>query len=163
MHDFGIKGETEMIVHLNHARDAERYTAAPPADLPINRAAAPVVAVLGHPGRVAALPAHLPDGWHLRAAAGLDDVRAGEIVLLTDATADEVGATRRGLPRRTRVVALVPDDAPADAVAAVLTAGADVCVRGGQAAILAGHLVACRRRQLAERWEGVQTVAGAGL
>jgi hypothetical protein len=151
-----------MLVHVNHARVAERYAAAAPAGLPINRAAAPVVAVLGHPARVAALPAHLPDGWHLRPVSGVDDVRAGEIVLLTDATADEVGAVRRRLPRRTRVVALVGDDAPADAVADVLTAGADVCVRGGQAAILAGHLVACRRRQLAERWAGVRS-ATAGL
>jgi hypothetical protein len=151
-----------MLVHVNHARDTERYAAAPPADLPINRAAAPVVAVLGHPGRVAALPAHLPDGWQLRPVSGLDDVRAGEIVLLTAASADEVRATRRALPRRTRVVALVGADAPAEAVADVLTAGADVCVRGGHAAILAGHLVACRRRQLAERWAGVKA-ATAGL
>ena len=56
------------------------------------------------------------------------------------------------LPRRTRIVALVDPDAPAELVAGVLTAGADACVRGGQAAILASHLVACRRRQLAERW-----------
>jgi hypothetical protein len=162
LHDTGIKGETVMPVHLNHARDAGRYAAAAPAGLPINRAAAPVVAVLGHPGRVAALPAHLPDGWRLRPVAGLDDVRAGDIVLLTDATVDRVAAARRGLPRRTRVVALVTADAPADAVAAVLTAGADVCVRGGHPAILAGHLVACRRRQLAERWAGLQpTVTGS--
>jgi hypothetical protein len=37
----------------------------------------------------------------------------------------------------------------------VLTAGADACVRGGQPAILASHLVACRRRQLAGRWETI--------
>jgi len=34
----------------------------------------------------------------------------------------------------------------------VLTAGADTCVRGGQPAILASHLVACRRRQVSDRW-----------
>ena len=42
----------------------------------------------------------------------------------------------------------------------MLTAGADVCVRGGQLAILAGHLVACRRRQLADRWSDLQAAAG---
>ena len=50
------------------------------------------------------------------------------------------------------MVALVDGDAPAEVVAGVLSAGADVCVRGGQPAILASHLVACRRRDLAQRW-----------
>jgi hypothetical protein len=81
--------------------------------------------------------------------------------LLTDASEEDVAVVRRELSPRTRVVALVPDDAPAGAVAGVLTAGADVCVRGGQPAILAGHLVACRRRQLAERWAGLQSAATA--
>jgi hypothetical protein len=35
-------------------------------------------------------------------------------------------------------------------------------VRGGHPAILAGHLVACRRRQLADRWSHLQG-RGAGL
>jgi hypothetical protein len=46
-------------------------------------------------------------------------------------------------------------------VAAVLTAGADVCVRGGVPSILASHLVACRRRQLADRWAGLSAAAAA--
>jgi hypothetical protein len=150
-----------MLVHLNHARDGERYADVPGTDLPINRAAAPVVAVLGRPEWVATLPAHLPPGWRLRPVAGPGDVRPGEIALLTDASEADVAAARRALPRRTRVVALLLDDAPAESVAGVLTAGADVCVRGGQPAILAGHLVACRRRQLAERWAGLQTAATA--
>jgi hypothetical protein len=50
------------------------------------------------------------------------------------------------------IVALVDEEAPAEMVAGVLTAGADACVRGGQPAILAGHLVACRRRDRAGRW-----------
>jgi hypothetical protein len=145
-----------MLVHVNQARTADRYAAAPVGDLPINRAAAPTVAVLGHPTWTAALPAHLPPGWRLRTAAGLDDVHTGDILLLTEATEGAVAVARAALPRHTRIVALVTGDAPADAVAEVLTAGADVCVRGGQPAILAGHLVACRRRQLAERWAGLQ-------
>lgn len=144
-----------MIVQLNRraggpGRDVTAY------DLPLNPAATgalrPVVAVLGPPGRIAGLPAHLPGAWSLRAARDLEDVRAGELVLCTEATAGQVAAARAVLPRRTAIVALVGEHAPADLVAAVLTAGADVCVRGGHPAILAGHLVACRRRQLAERW-----------
>ncbi|MEV6495768.1 hypothetical protein AB0M20_45195 [Actinoplanes sp. NPDC051633] len=125
-------------------------------DLPMNpaytTAPSPVVAVLGRTGRVAGLAAHLPAGWRLRAAAGLADVRPGEIVLIAGATEPDVVAARKRLPRQTSVVALVDADAPAETVADVLTAGADVCVRGGTPAILAGHLVACRRRQLTDRW-----------
>jgi hypothetical protein len=134
-----------------------------PTDLPVDRAATkrtrPAVAVLGHPGRVAALPAHLPNGWTVRRAHDLDDVHPDEIVLFSNASEAEVRAGRRVLPRRTRIVALLDAQAPVDLVAGVLTAGADVCVRGGQPAILASHLVACRRRQLAERWLSAQNVA----
>ncbi|GAA3350065.1 hypothetical protein GCM10020358_74580 [Amorphoplanes nipponensis] len=73
-------------------------------------------------------------------------------MLFSGATEADVLAARAALPRRTRIVVLVDDDARAELVAAVLTAGADVCVRGGLPAILASHLVACRRRQLADRW-----------
>jgi hypothetical protein len=126
-------------------------------DLHINpavttRSADPVVAVFGHPGRVAGLPPHLPTGWRVRRPRDLDDVRPDEIVLFTAATVADVTLARAVLPRRTRVVALVDADAPAETVAGVLTAGADVCVRGGHPAILASHLVACRRRALADRW-----------
>jgi len=116
----------------------------------------PVVAVLGHPSRVVALPAHLPAGWTMRYPRDLDDVRADEIALVTGASEHTVGTARAVLSARTRIVALVDEFAPAELVAAVLTAGADVCVRGGQPAILASHLVACRRRQLAERWHNLQ-------
>jgi hypothetical protein len=112
----------------------------------------PVVAVLGHPGRVAGLAEHLPTGWSLRVARDLDDVLPDEILLFTQAKEYDIVTARAVLPARTAVVALVDSNAPAELVAGVLTAGADVCVRGGLPAILAGHLVACRRRQLADRW-----------
>lgn len=114
--------------------------------------AEPVVAVIGQQSRVAALPQHLPSGWRVRVHATLDDVLPGEIVLLSGAKADDVRTARAVLPRASRVVVLIDEWAQAELVAAVLTAGADVCVRGGHPAILAGHLVACRRRQLSERW-----------
>lgn len=116
----------------------------------------PVVVVLGYRGRVAGLGAHLPHGWSVRFAAGVDEVRPDEIVLVSGACEADLANARTVLPRRTRIVALVDEDAPAEQVAAVLTAGADACVRGGQPAILAGHLVACRRRQLADRWMNLE-------
>jgi hypothetical protein len=124
-----------------------------PSSVPArSRGPRPVVAVIGRPGRVAGLTHHLPGGWSLRYPDGLDDVRPGEIVLLAGTGVREVGLARSVVPACTRVVALVDDEAPPEVVAGVLTAGADVCVRGGQPAILASHLVACRRRDLAQRW-----------
>lgn len=149
-----------MLVQLNR-QDDDRRDNVTSTGLPINSATTrslhPVVAVIGHPGRVASLPSYLPPGWVLRRLRDLDDVDMGDIVLLTHATVADVTMARQVLSRRTRVVALVDETSPAELVAGVLTAGADVCVRGGQPAILAGHLVACRRRQLAERWESIQT------
>jgi hypothetical protein len=124
-----------------------------PAGLPTSRGPLPVVAVFGHPGRVAGLAQQLPSGWTLRAAKDLDEVRPDELVLFAGATVGQIATARAVLPHRTLIVALVDDQAPGEVVAGVLTAGADVCVRGGQPAILAGHLVAGRRRQLARRWE----------
>jgi hypothetical protein len=148
-----------MLVQLNRSETnrtfAPNSTAVPLPDLNSQRHS-PVVAVLGQRGRVTGLGAHLPAGWVLRYPADVDGVRADEIVLISGATEADVLAARAVLPRRTRVVALVGDDAPADLVAAVLTAGADACVRAGLPAILASHLVACRRRQLADRWSNLQ-------
>jgi hypothetical protein len=125
-------------------------------DLPMNpphtKTLSPVVAVLGRAGRVAGLAGHLPTGWLVRVADGIGDIRPGEIVLIAGATERDVTTARKRLPGHTCVVALVDGDAPAETVADVLTAGADVCVRGGTPAILAGHLVACRRRLLTDRW-----------
>lgn len=119
-----------------------------PSSLPRPRGPRPAVAVLGHRGRAAGLDQHLPAGWSLRVAEDLDDVRPGELVLITAATVRDVTLARRVLPARTQIVAVVDDAAPGEVVAGVLTAGADACVRGGQPGILAGHLVACRRRLL---------------
>jgi hypothetical protein len=148
-----------MLVQLNRNETNLAFTpnstALPAPDLNSQRHS-PVVAVLGHPGRVAGLGAHLPAGWKLRYPADLDGVHADEIVLFTGATERDVATARRRLPARTRVVALVDEVAPAELVAAVLTAGADACVRAGLPAILASHLVACRRRQLADRWSNLR-------
>lgn len=124
----------------------------------------PVVAVLGYQGRVAGLSRHLPPGWLVRHPGSLDGARDAQIVLVSGATVQDVGAARAALPARIPIVALVDDAAAVDLVTGVLTAGADACVRGGPPALLAGHLVACRRRQQdggrneqgADPWSNVQ-------
>jgi hypothetical protein len=88
----------------------------------------------------------------VRFAGDVDDIGPDELVLFSGAVVREITLARRLLPSRTQIIALVDDAAPAEVVAGVLTAGADACVRGGQPAILASHLVACRRRQMAGRW-----------
>lgn len=150
-----------MLVQLDRNTGANAFTATAtnlpinPAALPRTRGPLPAVAFLGRPGRLAGLDRHLPHGWSLRRAATVDDLRPGEILLLAGAGEREVATARRVLPPRTTIVAVVDEGAPAELVAAVLTAGADACVRGGQPAILAGHLVACRRRDVSDRWSGL--------
>ncbi|WP_433293170.1 hypothetical protein ACQP2F_29945 [Actinoplanes sp. CA-030573] len=150
-----------MLVQLNRHRTARDLTATAtdlplnPAGLPVSTGPRPSVAVFGTRSRVGGLDQHLPHGWLVRYPGDLDDVAPDELVLFAGAGVRDVALARRLLPGRTQIVALVDDAAPAELVAAVLTAGADACVRGGQPAILASHLVACRRRQLAGRWAAV--------
>jgi len=147
-----------MLVQLNRNIGARDFSATAtglplnPANLPVTTGPRPVVAVLGPAARVTGLASHLPAGWSVRTATDLDDVHPDELLLFVGPAVRDVALARRLLPHRTQLVALVDDSAPAESVAAVLTAGADACVRGGQPAILASHLVACRRRQLAGRW-----------
>jgi hypothetical protein len=148
-----------MLVQLNRSTDRHDFSATAtdlplnPASLPVGAGPRPVVAVIGPAGRVAGLAHHLPTGWSVRTAGDLDDVSADELVLFSGPAVRDIALARRLLPARTQVIALVDDAAPAELVAGVLTAGADACVRGGHPAILASHLVACRRRALADRWE----------
>ncbi|MEV4350775.1 hypothetical protein AB0J83_40480 [Actinoplanes sp. NPDC049596] len=147
-----------MLVQLNRQSGRRDFTATAtdlpinPASLPATSGPLPVVAIFGPAGRVAGLAECLPSGWSTRRPTDLDDLAPDEVVLFAGAPVREVATARRVLPARTTIVALVDQDAPAELVAAVLTAGADACVRGGQPAILASHLVACRRRQTADRW-----------
>ena len=141
---------------MQTAHDTATWTVpAAPVPATTRPAAGPVVAVLGRRSRVAGLPEHLPSGWQTRLVPGLGDIRPGELVVLSGATVHDVRLARAELPPDTRIIALIDDWAPAELVSGVLTEGADVCVRGGHPGILAGHLVACRRRQLAERWSGL--------
>jgi hypothetical protein len=142
--------------HQRHRTFDVTATDLPLADLALAQRStgrlAPVVSVFGAEGRIAGLAGHLPPGWVIRRPQRLDDVAYDEIVLFSGATERDIRTARAVLPRQTRLVTVVDDDAPAEIVAAVLTAGADVCVRGGLPAILASHLVACHRRQATDRW-----------
>ena len=150
-----------MLVQLNRRSEDRDFSVTGtdlplnPASLPVGAGPRPVVAVLGSAGRVHGLAQHLPAGWSVRFAGDIDDVSPDELLLFAGAAVRDIALARRLLPGRTQMIALVDDAAPAEIVAAVLTAGADACVRGGQPAILASHLVACRRRLMAGRWAQV--------
>lgn len=97
-------------------------------------------------GVVAGLVRHLPSSWTVTPAAGVAAAGPDDLALLVYPTAAEVRAAHRALGGGARLVVLIEAAATADRVAEVLEAGADTCVRAGSAPVLAGHLVACRRR-----------------
>ena len=97
-------------------------------------------------GVVAGLVRHLPSSWAVTPAADVSATGPDDLAVLVYPTAGEVSAAHRTLGGGTRLVALIEPTATAERVAEVLEAGADTCVRAGSAAVLAGHLVACRRR-----------------
>jgi hypothetical protein len=105
----------------------------------------PVVRVLGG-APVDRLARSLPASWEVRSRPNLDRLADGELVLLLRPPVRMIDAVRRQLPVRGCLVVVIDVDAPAEMVAAVLQAGADVCVRDGSPAILAGHLLAAHRR-----------------
>lgn len=107
-----------------------------------------IVYVQGPPHRLMGLGAYLPAGWHVDR-----DVPPShaEIILLVDPHPTEV--TRACLRHPSAAIVAVLDAYSADAQSvAVLDAGADACVRTDQAAIVAAHIEACRRRQVASPW-----------
>lgn len=117
-------------------------------------------------GVVAGLVRHLPRSWTVTPAAGVAAAGPEDLALLVYPTAAEVVAAHRALGGGTRLVVLIESTATADRVAEVLEAGADTCVRAGSTPVLAGHLVACRRRTagrepLALRLRATRTSTGA--
>lgn len=98
---------------------------------------------------VAGLVRHLPSSWTVTPAAAVAAAGPDDLALLVYPTATEVAAAHRTLDGGARLVVLIEATATADRVAEVLEAGADTCVRAGSTPVLAGHLVACRRRTAA--------------
>src|SRR5512140_2487683 len=100
-----------MLVQLNRTTPRRDFSATA-IEPPVNPSTVPagydrrhpVVAVFGHPGRVAGLPAHLPGGWSLRRPPDYGDVRPGELVLLAGTSPGEVAAARAALPARAGLI-----------------------------------------------------------
>jgi DNA-binding NarL/FixJ family response regulator len=110
------------------------------------------ILVIGPPTRLPDLDRFLPDTWQVirRELIGAVPERA-DIVLLTEPTASQVSAACLAEPEAAVIVTLSPFSDHEDVVR-VLDAGADACVRTHNAAIVAAHAEACRRRQLASPW-----------
>ena len=109
-------------------------------------AADAVVWVLGDMTRVAGVQLHLPASWSLRPGQDITGAKDDELVVLVSPMLEEVATMDRHLPRRPQLIVLLDESSPAATVAAVLEAGADMCVSANSSAILASHLMACRRR-----------------
>ncbi|GAA1037191.1 hypothetical protein GCM10009557_50010 [Virgisporangium ochraceum] len=104
------------------------------------------VRVVGDALAVAGLTRHLPDSWTVSPAASVAAAGPDDLALLVYPAAAEVAAAHRTLGGGARLVVLIEPTATDEQVAEVLEAGPDTCVRAGSAAVLAGHLIACRRR-----------------
>jgi hypothetical protein len=111
------------------------------------------VAAYARAERLAGLLPYLPVDGRLVRRDWLDTtVGDPDLVLLFDATGARVAEARRRDPGAS-VVAVLDPRGDQQEVVAVLHAGADACVRSNSAPIIAAHLQACRRRQLASpRW-----------
>jgi hypothetical protein len=106
------------------------------------------VFVQGPPHRLMGLSAYLPPGWRVSRAAPTPHA---EIILLVDPHPAEVTSTCLRHPDAAVIAVLDAFSTDAQSVG-VLEAGADACVRTDHAAIVAAHIEACRRRQVASPW-----------
>lgn len=105
------------------------------------------VAVVGPTLRKGNLAPHLPTHWTVTHHRQLEVGDPDLLVLLAPSDA-KVRDARRRRPDTVILVVLSLLDPP-ESVVEVLDAGADSCVRTDAAGIVATHVLACRRRQLA--------------
>jgi hypothetical protein len=110
------------------------------------------VLVVGALTRLHDLTPFMPDGWTVLRREHFDgEPQPADIVVLIEPSAALV--TRACLQNpAAAVIAVLSPFSDHDDVVNVLDAGADTCVRSGNAAIVAAHAEACRRRQLASPW-----------
>jgi hypothetical protein len=106
------------------------------------------VYVQGPPHRLLGLGAYLPAGWQVDHGAPPNNA---EIILLVDPHPREVTVNCLRHPGAA-IIAVLDAYSPDARSVAVLEAGADACVRTDQAAIVAAHVEACRRRQVVSPW-----------
>ena len=110
------------------------------------------VLVIGPTARLHDLAAFLPERWLvLRRPDLLGEPAHPEVVVLIEPSSALVSAACLQNPTAAVVAVLSPFSDHEDVVR-VLEAGADACVRTTNAAIVAAHAEACRRRQLASPW-----------
>jgi hypothetical protein len=104
------------------------------------------VLVAGPSARLHDLQRFLPDGWEVVHTVGHPDV-----VVLVEPARSAVTQACLTYPAAS-IVAVLGPYGDHDEVVRVLNAGADACVRSRQPAMVAAHVEACRRRQLASPW-----------
>jgi hypothetical protein len=105
------------------------------------------VAVVDRVGHVDGLASYLPRRWATRQYDTLFAADSCDLLVLGGASADLVAAARLMHPEAA-IVAVIDAQAPVEPLVAILSAGADACIRAGAAAILAGHLLASHRRRM---------------
>ena len=105
------------------------------------------VAVVDRVGHVDGLAAYLPRRWATRHYDTVFATDSCDLLVLGGATPDLVAAARQMHPEAA-VVAVIDSQAPVEPLVAILSAGADTCVRAGPTAVLAGHLLASHRRRM---------------
>ena len=110
------------------------------------------ILVIGPPARLHDLAPTLADHWVVirREQLGVAPEHA-DIVLLIEPNPRGVSAACLAEPD-SAVIAVLSPFSDNEEVVRVLDAGADACVRTQNAAIVAAHIEACRRRQLASPW-----------
>jgi hypothetical protein len=108
------------------------------------------VAVVDRVGHVDGLAAYLPQRWATRHYDTVFATDSCDLLVLGGATPDLVAAARRMHPEAA-VVAVIDMQAPVEPLVAVLSAGADACVRAGATAVLASHLLASQRRRMSAK------------
>jgi hypothetical protein len=110
------------------------------------------VLVVGPTTRLPDLGAFLPQRWVLPRRTELTgEPHHPDIIVLIEPAGSLVSAACLANPTAS-VVAVLSPFSDHDDVVRVLEAGADACVRTTNTAIVAAHVEACHRRQLASPW-----------
>lgn len=107
------------------------------------------VLLIASPGRLTDLDRHLPHSWRVFRREQLPaGGRDPDIVVLDDPGPRAVTEACLRHPTAA-IVAVLGPYSDHQAVVDVLEAGADACVRSATVAVIAAHLEACQRRQVA--------------
>jgi DNA-binding NarL/FixJ family response regulator len=110
------------------------------------------VLVAGPTARMHDLAAFLPDAWVVLRRERLDGTPVhADIIVMLEPFAAAITRACLADPQAAVIAVLSPYSDHEDVVR-TLDAGADACVRTQNAAIVAAHVEACHRRQVASPW-----------